>query len=67
MTGTDPAYRMPDLTPVPGWKAAFQFVGAPIVGGVTAETSSAGAGDFPPGTPVNGTKRVFVRSDYSVM
>jgi hypothetical protein len=68
VTGTMPAYVMPDLTTVMGWSPSFQFAGnAQIVGGVTAETSSAGAGDFPPGTPTSGTKRVFVRTDYGVM
>jgi hypothetical protein len=67
VTGATPGYRMPDLSGVAGWKAAFQLVnGAQVVGGVTAQTSSAGAGDFPPGVPANGTKRVFVRSDFGV-
>ena len=67
VTGAMPAFAMPDLAAVMGWKTAYELVGgAPIVGGVTAQTSSAGAGDFPPGTPANGTKRAFVRSDYSV-
>ncbi|HEY5927234.1 MAG TPA: hypothetical protein VIV11_36355 [Kofleriaceae bacterium] len=67
VSGPMPGFVMPDLSPVMGWKSAYELVnGAPIVGGVTAQTSSAGAGDFPPAIPSSGTKRVFVRSDYSV-
>ncbi|NVB85193.1 MAG: hypothetical protein HOV81_42900 [Kofleriaceae bacterium] len=66
--GTMPAYRMPDLSALPGWKAAFQLVsGAQVVGGVTALTSSAGTADFPTVTPpANGTERAFVRTDFAV-
>ncbi len=67
VVGSMPGFRMPDLAGVMGWKQAFELVsGAAIVGGVTAQTSSAGAGDFPPGIPGSGTKRAFVRSDFSV-
>jgi hypothetical protein len=67
VTGSEPAFRMPDLASVMGWKSQFAFVGSTqIVGGVTAQTSSAGAGDFPPGIAANGTKRAFVRTDYGV-
>jgi hypothetical protein len=67
VTGAMPGYRMPDLSGVMGWKSAYALVsGAQVVGSVTAQTSSAGAGDFPPPIPANGTKRAFVRTDYSV-
>jgi hypothetical protein len=67
VSGTMPGFVMPDLAGVMGWKPAFELSGsAQVVGGVTAVTSSAGAGDFPPGIPVDGTKRAFVRSDFSV-
>ena len=67
VTGATPAYRMPDLSALVGWKTAFQLVsGQPVVGTVTAVTSSAGAGDFPTGIPVAGTDRVFVRTDYGL-
>ena len=67
VTGAMPGYRMPDLSGITGWKQAFEIVsGAQVVGSVTAQTSSAGAGDFPPALPADGTKRVFVRSDYGV-
>lgn len=67
VTGNMPGYQMPDLSALAGWKPALQLVeGAQIVGSVTAYTSSAGAGDFPPGIPANGTDRSFVRADYAV-
>lgn len=67
VTGAMPGYEMPDLADVPGFAPKFGFVGGEqIVGSVTAQTSSAGAGDFPPGTPGSGTERVFVRSDYGI-
>jgi hypothetical protein len=67
VTGSMPGAVMPDLTSVTGWKPAFELVGgAQVAGGVTAQTSSAGAGDFPPAIPASGTKRAFVRSDFSV-
>jgi hypothetical protein len=66
VTGAMPAFRMPDLAGLAGWKSTLQLVsGAPVVGGVTAFTSSAGAADFPAGVPANGTTRAFLRSDYS--
>jgi len=68
VVGTMPGFVMPDLSTIPGWKAAFELVnGTQVVGGVTAQTSSAGAGDFPPPTPASGTKRTFVRTDFVVM
>ncbi len=67
VTGAMPGYEMPDLADVPGFEPAFAFVGGEqIRGSVTAQTSSAGAGDFPPGIPASGTERVFVRSDYGI-
>lgn len=67
VTGSMPGYQMPDLAGLAGWKQAFALVGgAQVVGSVTAQTSSAGAGDFPPGTPAQGTERQFVRTDYAV-
>lgn len=67
VTGNMPGYQMPDLSAVTGWKSPLQLVeGAQIVGSITAFTSSAGAGDFPPGIPANGTDRTFVRADYAV-
>lgn len=65
-TGATPAYRMPDLSGLAGWKDAFQFSATGVVGSVTAVTSSAGAGDFPTGIPAKGTERTFVRGDYGV-
>jgi len=66
VTGMMPAFRMPDLSALTGWKDSFQFTSSSIVGSVTAITSSAGPSDFPTGLPANGTDRAFVRSDYSV-
>jgi hypothetical protein len=67
VTGAMPAYVMPDLSKLAGWKPGFAFTGAvPIVGTVTAFTSTAGPSDFPPGIPTNGTRRAFVRSDYAI-
>jgi len=68
VSGAMPGYQMPDLAAVPGWRSAFALVaGVQTYGSVTAQTSSAGAGDFPPATPgAAGTKRVYVRSDYAV-
>jgi hypothetical protein len=66
VVGASPAYLMPDLSALTGWKTAFELGTAPIVGSVTAVTSSAGAADFPTGIPAAGTDRVFVRSDYGI-
>jgi hypothetical protein len=61
--GAMPSYTMPDLSQLPGWSTALQFVaGTKATGDVTAMTSSAGAVDFPPGPPVAGTTRVFAHS-----
>jgi hypothetical protein len=66
VTGNMPGYQMPDLSALTGWKPAWQLVaGTQVVGSVTAFTSSAGASDFPPGIPANGTDRSFVRADYA--
>lgn len=67
VTGMMPGYQMPDLSMLTGWKSAFALVpGQQAFGSVTAYTSSAGASDFPPGIPANGTNRTFVRADYAV-
>lgn len=67
VTGATPGFRMPALADLPAWKPAFELVdNAQVVGSVTAVTSSAGAGDFPPGTPASGTRRAFVRGDFAV-
>jgi len=58
---------MPDLSHLPGWSKALQLVaGTMATGEVTAMTSSAGAPDFPPKSPVAGTKRVFAHSTFTV-
>ena len=67
VTGEQPAYRMPVLAGLPGWDAGFELAASEqVVGSVTAQTSSAGAGDFPPGVPASGTERAFVRTDFAV-
>jgi hypothetical protein len=67
VSGATPGFRMPNFAGVMGFKPAFGLSSsAAVVGGVTAVTSTAGAGDFPPATPANGTQRTFVRSDFSV-
>jgi hypothetical protein len=68
--GAMPSYKMPDLSQLPGWSNALQFVtgamGAMATGDVTAMTSSVGAMDFPPKSPAAGTKRVFAHSTFTV-
>jgi hypothetical protein len=65
--GAMPSYTMPDLSQLPGWSNALQFVaGTMATGDVTAVTSSAGAMDFPPKPPTAGTKRVFAHSTFTV-
>jgi hypothetical protein len=68
VVGAMPAYVMPDLAGLPGWKSALELAGGqPVAGSVTAFTSSVGPGDFPPSTPpTSGTKRAFVRSDFAL-
>lgn len=67
VTGATPGFRMPALADLPAWKSAFELAdNAQVVGSVTAMTSSAGTGDFPPGTPAGGTRRAFVRGDFAV-
>jgi hypothetical protein len=67
VTGAQPAYRMPDLAGLTGWKSDYALAaGVSIAGSVTAMTSSAGAADFPAGVPAKGTARAFVRSDYGI-
>jgi hypothetical protein len=65
--GAMPSYTMPDLSHLPGWSQALQFVaGTMATGDVTAMTSSAGAIDFPPRRPAAGTQRVFAHSTFTV-
>lgn len=68
VTGNSPGYRMPDLSGLTGWDPALAFVtGSQVTGYAEADTSSAGASDFPSVTPpADGTQRVFVRSDFTV-
>lgn len=67
VTGAAPAYRMPDLSALTGWKSAFELdESSAIAGSVTATRSSAGPDDFPTGIPASGTQRVFVRTDYGI-
>jgi hypothetical protein len=67
VTGAQPGFRMPDLSQVTGFNLAYALVGGvDVTGSVTALSSSAGAGDFPPGIPANGTTRAFVRTDFDV-
>jgi hypothetical protein len=67
VTGASPAYQMPDLSSLAGWNASLQLVTGTLVdGGAEAMTSTAGAMDFPAGTPAAGTQRTFVRSAYTV-
>jgi len=68
VTGNSPGYRMPDLSALTGWDPAVAFVaGTQIAGYAEADTSSAGASDFPAATPpAVGTQRVMVRSDFTV-
>lgn len=69
VTGGSPGYRMPDLSALAGWDPALGFVaGSQVTGTAEADTSSAGASDFPAITPpAEGTQRVIVRSDFTVM
>ncbi len=65
--GTAGSYQMPDLSAVTGWNAIFQpATGTMITGAVEAETSSAGASDFPFGAPAAGTTRTRASSDFTV-
>jgi hypothetical protein len=68
VTGSSPGYQMPDLSALTGWSANLAFVtGTMVAGYAEAETSSAGASDFPPITPpAAGTQRTYVRSDFTV-
>lgn len=65
--GASPQYQMPDLSQLPGWTTKLQLVsGVNATGAVEAETSSAGAGDFPPASPAAaGTQRVQVAAAYT--
>jgi hypothetical protein len=68
VTGNSPGFKMPDLSALTGWDPAIAFVtGTQVTGYAEADTSSAGASDFPSVTPpTDGTQRVFVRSDFTV-
>jgi hypothetical protein len=68
VTGASPGFRMADLSALTGWDPALAFVaGAQVTGTAEADTSSAGASDFPAVTPpAAGTQRVMVRSDFTV-
>ena len=68
VVGQMPSYTLPDLSGLAGWSEAFQLVsGEQVSGTVVAQTSTAGASDFPPPTPpAGGTQRTFARSDYTV-
>jgi len=66
--GSMPRFQMPDLSMVSGWSAMLQLqTGQPVNGTVVAETSSAGATDFPNVNPAaNGTTRTIVSSGWTV-
>ncbi|MBV8762395.1 MAG: hypothetical protein JO257_34240 [Deltaproteobacteria bacterium] len=68
VTGNSPGYTMPDLSALTGWSANLAFVtGTMVTGYAEAGKSSGGASDFPPVTPPPaGTKRTYVRSDFTV-
>jgi hypothetical protein len=68
IAGASPTYQLPDLSALPGWDPEFAFTaGVEIDGYAEADTSSAGASDFPPVTPpAAGTQRTYVRSDFTV-
>jgi hypothetical protein len=68
VSGMMPTYTMPDLSALAGWSTTLQLVpGVLVAGTAAAQTSTAGATDFPPATPpADGTLRLFVRSDYTV-
>lgn len=67
VVGATPSHTMPDLSHLPGWSTALQFVGAARMNGqVTAMTSSAGATDFPPRPPAAGTSRTFAHSEFTL-
>jgi hypothetical protein len=68
VTGSSPGYRTPNLSALTGWDPALAFVtGATVTGYAEADTSSAGASDFPNVTPpAVGTQRVMVRSAFTV-
>lgn len=68
VVGAMPHYQMPDLSALAGWSDQLDLVpGTTVTGYVEAETSSAGAADFPPASPPGaGTKRIQVRAAYAV-
>lgn len=65
--GASPSVAMPDLSMLAGWDHALELVaGTAVNGSVTAATSSAGAGDFPPAMPAPaGTQRVLVSAAWT--
>jgi hypothetical protein len=64
--GSQPAFRMPDLSTLSSWKSEYEFAENTVGGSVTAVGSTAGAMDFPTAVPAAGTQRVFVRTDFDV-
>ena len=68
VVGATPGYTMPDLSMISGWPTALQLVsGTMVTGTAEAQTSTAGATDFPVILPpAAGTQRVTVRSDFTV-
>lgn len=67
VTGSMPAYQMPDLSGLTGWSTSFQLVpGANVNGRLDAFTSSLGASDFPPVTPAaSGTQRTTAEGRWT--
>jgi hypothetical protein len=64
--GAATSYQMPDLSALAGWSAELQLVaGTQVTGTVEAETSSAGATDFPALPPAAGTLRTFARAVWT--
>ncbi len=64
--GSQPTFRMPDLSKLTSWKQEYEFADNAVGGCVTAVGSTAGAMDFPTAVPAAGTQRVFVRTDFDV-
>lgn len=68
VTGASPAFEMPDLSALAGWRSELQLVpGSAVNGRLDAFTSSAGASDFPPVTPAaSGTQRTTAEGRWTV-
>jgi hypothetical protein len=65
--GEAPRFTIPDLSALAGWSDYVRTSSNEIVGQLTAVTSSAGAGDFPPAYPAPaGTDRVLASSPLSL-